>query len=410
MLTHIDLFSGIGGFSLAAGWAGFETVVFCEKDKFCQRVLKKHWPEVPCESDIRDFDGTKFRGATLLTGGFPCQPFSCAGQRRGKADDRYLWPQMLRVIAEARPAWIVAENVAGIIEMELEGVCVDLEAEGYEVWPVIIPACAVGAPHRRDRVWIIANATGRGCGSRRPSCKGLIRGTTLDGADRLVKDTRCGVQPRELCQQGNPEREDRGQGFASKPKQPVTGNSDGTSADAPRREAVSAESGGLYAEPGGEAGDVANSDERILGGVTWEGQREFRAENIGDSKFPSADSQKPERQLSGNSRQRWPGSTDCNSDASDADTERLQERQGKMPGGAGENGGAISFGADRGPWKEHWLQALARICRAHDGLPRRLHRASRLKALGNSIVPQVAYEILRGIAEMELPPKVAEER
>jgi DNA (cytosine-5)-methyltransferase 1 len=156
--THLDLFSGIGGFALAAGWAGFETVGFCDNEPYAQAVLKKHWPNVPIYGDIKTLDGTAYRGVTLLTGGFPCQPFSCAGKQRGKDDDRYLWPQMLRVIQEARPAWIVGENVAGIIGLALDQVCSDLEACGYEVEPIIIPACGVDAPHRRDRVWIVGNA------------------------------------------------------------------------------------------------------------------------------------------------------------------------------------------------------------------------------------------------------------
>ena len=154
--THLDLFSGIGGFALAAGWAGFETVGFCDNEPYAQAVLKKHWPDVPIHGDIKALDGTAYRGVTLLTGGFPCQPFSNAGKRRGKDDDRYLWPQMLRVIQEARPAWIVGENVVGIIGLALDQVCSDLEAEGYEVEPIIIPACGVHAPHRRNRVWVVA--------------------------------------------------------------------------------------------------------------------------------------------------------------------------------------------------------------------------------------------------------------
>ena len=155
-MTHIDLFSGIGGFALAAHWAGFKTEVFCERDEFCQKVLNKHWPAVPVISDIRDFDGSDYRGADLLTGGFPCQPFSTAGKRQGEADDRFLWPEMLRVISEARPTWIVGENVSGIISMALDGVLADLESEGYATQAFVIPACAVNAPHKRDRVWIVA--------------------------------------------------------------------------------------------------------------------------------------------------------------------------------------------------------------------------------------------------------------
>ncbi len=170
MKTHVDLFSGIGGFSLGLERAGFKTVVFCEQDKFCQKVLNKHWPEIPIEPDIKTFDGKKYAGAFILTGGFPCQPFSCAGKRRGKEDERALWPEMFRVIQEVRPTWIIGENVAGFIGMGLDDSISDLEREGYSVQAFVLPACAVNAPHRRDRVWIIANSTsGRcfnGCGDR----------------------------------------------------------------------------------------------------------------------------------------------------------------------------------------------------------------------------------------------------
>ena len=157
-LTHLDLFSGIGGFALAAKWNGYRTLAFCDNEPYAQAVLKKHWPDVPCHQDIREVRGELYAGVTLLTGGFPCQPFSVAGKQRGKDDNRYLWPEMLRVIREAKPTWIIGENVAGIVNLALDQVCTDLEAEGYEVEPIIIPACAVDAPHRRDRVWIVANA------------------------------------------------------------------------------------------------------------------------------------------------------------------------------------------------------------------------------------------------------------
>lgn len=162
--THLDLFSGIGGFALASNQAGFKTVGFCEIDPYCQAVLKKHWPGTPIHGDIRGIKGNDYRGISLLTGGFPCQPFSVAGRKRGKDDDRYLWPEMLRVIREARPRWIVGENVANIVNLALDQVHTDLEGEGYEVESVIIPACAVDAPHRRDRVWILAHSGREGQG------------------------------------------------------------------------------------------------------------------------------------------------------------------------------------------------------------------------------------------------------
>lgn len=156
--AHLDLFSGIGGFALASNQAGFKTVGFCEIDSYCQAVLRKHWPGTPIHGDIRGIRGGDYCGISLLTGGFPCQPFSVAGRKRGKEDDRYLWPEMLRVIREARPRWIVGENVANIVNLALDQVHTDLEGEGYEVESVIIPACAVDAPHRRDRVWILAHS------------------------------------------------------------------------------------------------------------------------------------------------------------------------------------------------------------------------------------------------------------
>jgi len=160
--THLDLFSGIGGFALAAKWNGYRTVGFCDNEPYAQAVLKKHWPEVPCHKDIREVRGELYAGVTLLTGGFPCQPFSVAGKQRGKDDNRYLWPEMLRVIQEAKPTWIIGENVAGIVNLALDQVCADLEGQGYEVEPIIVPACAVDAPHRRDRVWILANSVNKG--------------------------------------------------------------------------------------------------------------------------------------------------------------------------------------------------------------------------------------------------------
>jgi DNA (cytosine-5)-methyltransferase 1 len=168
-MRHLDLFSGIGGFSLAAQWVWgdeYENIGFCDNNKFCQAVIKKNFKNAKIYNDIRNLKGSEIKNLDLLTGGFPCQPFSFAGKRRGNQDDRYLWPEMLRVIREARPRWIVGENVAGIINLALDQVLADLEGENYTCQAFVIPACAVQAPHRRDRVWIVGFDDTDTCGKR----------------------------------------------------------------------------------------------------------------------------------------------------------------------------------------------------------------------------------------------------
>lgn len=161
-LTHLSTFSGIGGLDLAAEWAGFETVGQCEWADYPTKVLERHWPDVPRWRDIRTltkesfYEKTGLRTVDVISGGFPCQPFSTAGKRRGKEDDRYLWPELLRVISEIRPRWVVGENVAGIVNLALDQVLSDLEGIGYSCEAIVVPACAVDAPHRRDRVAIVA--------------------------------------------------------------------------------------------------------------------------------------------------------------------------------------------------------------------------------------------------------------
>ncbi len=167
-MTHGSLFSGIGGFDLAAEWMGWENMFHCEREPFAQTVLKHHFPNSKLYDDITTFDATAYAGRIdILTGGFPCQPFSTAGKRLGKEDERHLWPSMLRIIREVAPRYVVGENVRGLLNwsggMVFEEVCADLEAQGYEVAPYILPACSKNAPHRRDRIWFVAYANNRLC-------------------------------------------------------------------------------------------------------------------------------------------------------------------------------------------------------------------------------------------------------
>ena len=161
----LDLFSGIGGFSYAAETliGGYETVAFCEMDEFCQKVLKKHWPQVPIFDDVRTLDAARLGRIDICTFGFPCQPVSQAGLQRAESDSRWLWDEIIRILQVSKPKWIIAENVVGLITIEdgllIENCISSLEAEGYEIQSVVIPACAKNAPHRRSRIWLIGQLT-----------------------------------------------------------------------------------------------------------------------------------------------------------------------------------------------------------------------------------------------------------
>jgi DNA (cytosine-5)-methyltransferase 1 len=344
----LDLFSGIGGFSLAASWVWgdeLEIVAFCEIDKFCQKVLRKHWPDVPIIEDIREvtveriFADTESRGIErelgnieqergrgiepngsyqqakyidLLTGGFPCQPFSCAGKRKGRADDRFLWPEMLRVIREVHPTWVIAENVGGIFTQEqgvvFNQVLTDLENEGYEVQPFCIPACAKNAPHRRDRWWIVANAR---CehGTRPEKQRKHEVSDRQENAFELKRSVKCnGARANPDSSSERLEREA------------------GTS--------VQRRGQGLALEDCGVNTDASNS-----------GLQRGGSERTGHGRFS--------RRANGNKG---------------------------------------------GEWRENWLEVATRLCRVAHGIP---NRVDRLKALGNSIVPQVAYEIMKGIRNVD---------
>lgn len=166
LVNVLDIFSGIGGISLGLNRAGMRIVAFCEREPFCRAVLAEHWPDVPCFDDIRtlDVDALRPLGVDLVAGGFPCQPVSVAGKRRGHEDERWLWPEMLRLVREVRPRWVLAENVAGLRTLGADGVLEDLESAGYSCWPLVVGADDVGAPHRRKRVWIVAYGPSGGFG------------------------------------------------------------------------------------------------------------------------------------------------------------------------------------------------------------------------------------------------------
>jgi DNA (cytosine-5)-methyltransferase 1 len=193
-LRVLDLFSGIGGFSLGLeATGGFETAAFCEYDAKARAVLSKHWPGVPIHHDIRELTGDAVGHVDIITGGYPCQPFSTAGKRLGDKDDRHLWPEMFRLIQELRPTWVIGENVAGHVTMGLDQVLSDLESEGYAARPFVIPACAVDAHHRRDRIWAVATSHDAYPNSQRSHRTSIDQQRNDEPVDRKKR------KPRSVC-------------------------------------------------------------------------------------------------------------------------------------------------------------------------------------------------------------------
>ena len=217
-MRHGSLFSGIGGFDLASSWMGWENVFHCEWNEFGKRVLKYYWPNAISYDDITKTDFSIHRGnIDILTGGFPCQPYSMAGKRKGKEDERHLWPEMLRAIQEIQPTWVVGENVPGLINwnggMVFDEVQTDLENAGYEVIPFVLPAAGVNAPHRRDRIWFVGyryDANGNSKGARKTAIREVCNressgtGAICEIIENSISD---GCLQREPVEEGTEIRE-----------------------------------------------------------------------------------------------------------------------------------------------------------------------------------------------------------
>jgi DNA (cytosine-5)-methyltransferase 1 len=356
-LKLLDLFSGIGGFSLGLESTGFfETIGFVEKDKFCQKVLKKHWSNINIEEDIRNVRGEGYT-ADIITGGFPCQPFSVAGKRKSTADDRYLWDEMFRIIKEVKPRWIIGENVEGIVNinngMVLRQVLNDLENEGFQSQCIIIPASGIGAWHQRKRVWIIANSNDNGSYRSQGNATKQSRHEQKDrlsfGDDKDVSNSNARFSFRE-----NKKVQTRGNAINN----------------------------------GSE--NVSNANSLGYGG--WSSER------CTDREW-SFFQREQERYKMGSEVK------GCNRDVSNSNNKGLQRFNIEQLTSKQK----LRFTSSKDDEeRKTWWQTQSQFCGVPNGVSYELDkgRLNRIKSLGNSIVPQIAREIGLAILKAELNGKI----
>ena len=431
MIKILDVCSGIGGFSLGLeATGGFDTVAFCEFDEFCGKVLKKHWPDVPIYKDLKEIGNEPTRliqEFDLICGGIPCQPFSLAGKQKGKEDDRHLWPYMYEIIKHKKPTWVIVENVGGFVNVALDDVCLDLETEGYATQSFIIPACGVEAPHRRERVWIlgknVGNATGNGRTEGKPGEEeGRSDGQSEEGGMLESKGTSDRATGDVVNSKRNEHSEEIGRGDGeAREDEKRQGEEDSTSR-------ISSGASGLRVSDKGHEGKghVVNTDnlgsllsphETERGGSASrhsEGKLERGSSDVADTgseglqghrgEHGLREAGEEEQALRGGEEQDVPHSggergRSGQADRQDAEdvgelTRSQEHREGNTQPGLGGMDDGVSARLDG----HQGFITEPDIPRVAEKIP---DRVNRLKALGNSIVPQIIYHIGMAILEEE---------
>ena len=433
MIKILDICSGIGGFSLGLeSTGGFDTVAFCEFDDFCRKVLNKHWPDVPIYKDLKEIGNEPERiiqDFDLICGGIPCQPFSVAGKKKGKEDDRHLWPYMYEIIKYKKPSWVIVENVGGFVNVALDDVCLDLETQGYATQSFIIPACSVEAPHRRDRIWILGkNLENPGRALRQG---GIEQGENADevGQGHADQLERSGSTPRSDVANSQLKGLEGQHGDSSSQRGQDEGSLSGTEGSSRTKEDVPNSSGQRLQGHRGEHGLREASQEEQTSRRSQERDVSHAKEldrNVDDNGHSGQDNGQQRQGLQGEL-----GRASGNRTEDVADTERLRQQgqgeherpsntekdsegqaSGTDDGSQGQTGqghiepgvGGMADGVSARLDGHYGFEREPNIPRVATGIPERVNR---LKALGNSIVPQVIYNIGLAILEEEERTNVA---
>jgi len=363
-MNHLDLFSGIGGFSIALEKVGFKTVAFCEREPYCKLLLQKHWKGVKIYDDIKTIKGEDIEEPIdILTGGFPCQPYSVAGKQKGTDDDRYLWPEMFRVIKEVQPTFVIAENVRGIINIQdgmvFETVCSDLESEGFEIQTFIIPAAGVGAPHKRERVFVVGYSEHNGSlTSKIKRGNNKINAGTKEGTNTTLEPERTSGRTDNEIMENTRRTLRQGSKFSQE-----------------NENEIGKENADKFERSGStRTNDVANSN---TGNVQTGRERQRKiCENNTEERQSNNVASSSKTLANTKSKQ---SNTEHNRKES---REVSEQEQSKL-------GGSRSWTLREASWLSE-----PDVGRVVNGVPGRTHR---LKGLGNAIVPKIAEEIGRAI-------------
>ena len=392
MLKHLDLFSGIGGFSLGLESAGLvETVAFCDYESYCQKVLRKHWPNVPIYGDVKELNYEKLRAdgidtIDIITGGYPCQPFSVAGSQKGEQDPRHVWPEMFRLIQEFKPSWVIGENVSGHIKLGLDTVLENLESEGYSARTFSISASSVGANHQRERIWIVGNATGNGWNeSKSNKTPESVIGQSKKGGMLKPEGASNVENSRRSSGREQSSRDKESFGLWSFETSEWSTDTNQITGSSERAKTMA----DTKSERGRKPGHIDKEKRNTKSSATQSKSCSANVADTNSKRLEGLDEQSSSFSREDQRTQSWDESS-REKNVADTNSERgcLRETGGEDAKDVGQS--------SRGEETLGWWDIEPNVGRVAHGIPKRVDR---LKCLGNSVVPQIPFLIGLAIKE-----------